>query len=201
MADNQSPMEHTASRDKLNPHWNEPLEHVRESNQKLIKLADFHFGNNVMAQLTNENRLAKATSSIASACLEVTDATCVTMATMRSIILKNHCVQQINDPSEIGICHDVRKRTSNSKKKITEQVLTTNRTEGMLQHMEVALSLSKLKNEVEIVNLLEHAISMMKTEQTNKNTFDEDGNDTDNHHATQRPKLNKTSTKHSPDRP
>ena len=68
--------------------------------------------------------------------------------------------------------------------------------------MEVALSLSKLKNEVEIVNLLEHAISMMKTEQTNKNTFDEDdGNDMDNHHATQRPKSDQTSTKNSSDRP
>ena len=79
--------------------------------------------------------------------------------------------------------------------------MTTNRTEGMLQCMEVALSLLKLKNEVEIVNLLEHTISMMKTEQKNKNTFDEDGNDTDNHHATQRPKPNQTSTKHSSDRP
>ena len=88
-----------------------------------------------------------------------------------------------------------------TQKKFTEQVLTTNRTEGMLQHMEVALSLSKLKNEVEIVNLLEHAISMMKTEQTNQNTFDEDGNDMDNHHATQRPKLDQTSTKNSSDRP
>ena len=200
MADKQSPTEYTASRDKLNPHWNELLEHVRELNHKLIKLANFYLGNDVMAQLTNENRLAKATSSIASACLEVTDATCVIMATMRSIILKNHCVQQINNPLDIDICHDVRTRTSNSKK-ITEQVLTTNRTEGMLQHMEVALSLSKLKNEVETVNLLEHAISMMKTEQTNQNTFDEDGNDMDNHHATQRPKSDQTSTKNSSNRP
>ena len=201
MADKHSPTEYTASRDKSNPHWNELLEHVRELNHKLIKLANFYLGNDVMAQLTNENRLAKATSSIASACLEVTDATCVIMATMRSIILKNHCVQQINNPSDIDICHDVRTRTSNSKKKFTEQVLTTNRTEGMLQYMEVALSLSKLKNEVEIVNLLEHAISMMKTEQTNKNTFDEDGNDMDNHHATQRPKSDQTSTKNTSDRP
>ena len=30
-----------------------------------------------MAQLTNENQFAKATSNIASACLEVPDATCV----------------------------------------------------------------------------------------------------------------------------
>ena len=88
-----------------------------------------------------------------------------------------------------------------TQKKFTEQVLTTNRTEGMLQCMEVALSLSKLKNEVEIVNLLEHAISMMKTEQTINNTFDEDGNDMDNHHATQRPKSDQTSTKNSSDRP
>ena len=200
MADKQSPTEYTASRDKSNPHWNELLEHVRELNHKLIELANFYLGNDVMAQLTNENRLAKATSSIASACLEVTNATCVTMATMRSIILKNHCVQQINNPLDIGICHDDRTRTSNSEILFTEQVLTTNRTEGMLQYMEVALSLSKLKNEVEIVNLLEHAISMMKTEQTNKNTFDEDGNDTDNHHATQQPKPNQTSTKYSSDR-
>ena len=116
MADKQSPTEYTASRDKSNPHWNELLEHVRESNHKLIKLANFHLGNDVMAQLTNENWLAKATSSIASACLEVTNATCVMMATIRSIILKNHCVQQINNPSDIDICHDVRTRTSNSKK-------------------------------------------------------------------------------------
>ena len=107
-------MECTASRDKLNPHWNELLEHVRELNHKLIELANFYLGNDVMAQLTNENQLAKATSSIASACFEVTNATCVAMATMRSIILKNHCVQQINDRSDIDICHDNRIRTSTS---------------------------------------------------------------------------------------
>ena len=71
-----------------NPCWNDLLDHVKELNDQLMKLANFHLGDNVKAQLTDD-MLPGATSSIADACLEVTDATCVTMATMRSMICKH----------------------------------------------------------------------------------------------------------------
>ena len=165
-------MEYTALVDGKNPHWNALLEHVRELNSKLAELANFYLGNNVMSRLKDDNALPKATSSIASACLEVTDATCVMMATMRSIILKHNSELQANHESN-HVCVEQSKATLNFQNhnppESTLHAETTEifKTEGILQYMEVALSLSKLKNESEIVNLLEHAISMIKRK-TNK---------------------------------
>ena len=166
-------MEYTALVDGKNPHWNALLEHVRELNSKLAELANFYLGNNVMSRLKDDNALPKATSSIASACLEVTDATCVTMATMRSIILKHNSELMANrDTNHVSV--DRSKTMLNFQNHHTpESTLhadTTDiiKTEGILQHMEVALSLSKLKNELEIVNLLEHAISMIKRKSNKK---------------------------------
>ena len=65
-------MECSVIRDMENPHW-----------ISLLKLADCHLGNNMMASLANHEKLPKATGNAANACLEVTDATCVVMATMR----------------------------------------------------------------------------------------------------------------------
>ena len=180
-------MEHTASRDKTNPHWSALLEHVREMNGKLVELANFHLGNNVMSRLTNDNALPKATSSTASACLEVTDATCVIMATMRSIILK-HNSKQHNTLSE------------------SVSVSLTNQMEGILQCVEMALELSKKKEELETVSLLEHAISLMKTKSTNKRCMEvvDDDNvielrDNNKCHGTKKVKLNDCDNKSTGD--
>ena len=182
-------MEHTASRDKTNPHWNALLEHVREMNGKLLELANFHLGNNVMSRLTNDNALPKATSSTASACLEVTDATCVIMATMRSIILK-HNSEQNNMLSE------------------SVSVSLTNQMEGILQCVEMALELSKKKEELETVSLLEHAISLMKTKSANKRCMevvDEDNvielRDNNKCHGTKKVELNDGGNKSTGDKP
>ena len=83
-------MEHTATRDENNPHWNDLLDHVQKLNDQLVALANFHLGNNVKAQLTDDEEMRRATDSIADACLEVVDATCVTVATMRSITAKHN---------------------------------------------------------------------------------------------------------------
>ena len=161
-------MEYNASRDKTNPHWSALLKHVREMNGKLVELANFHLGNNVMSRLTNDNALPKATSSVASACLEVTDATCVIMATMRSIILKHNSEQHMNISTNNTRRDQSTTNSASPKTRLSASVSHTNQSEGILQYMEVALSLSKLKKEVEIVNLLEHAISLMKTKSPNK---------------------------------
>ena len=185
-------MEYNASRDKTNPHWSALRKHVREMNHTLVELANFYLGNNVMSRLTNDT-LPKATSSIASACLEVTDATCVIMATMRSIILKHNSEQHMNISKD-------NTRRDQSTTILAESFSHTNRLEGILQYMEVALSLSKLKKEVEIVNLLKHAISLMKKKSENKRCLEIVDNDIlescDNNkfNSTKRTKLNNPHT-------
>ena len=79
----------TATRDKSNPRWNDLLDHVNKLNDQLVALANFHLGDDVKPPMTDEGMLFRATNSIADACLEVTDATCVVAATMRSIICKH----------------------------------------------------------------------------------------------------------------
>ena len=81
-------MECVATQDIDNPHWDNLLEHVKQLNDQLLALAHFHPGKKKL--LTDNNVLPTATSSIADACLEVTDATCVVMASMRLII--HNCV-------------------------------------------------------------------------------------------------------------
>jgi len=128
-----------------------------------MALANFHLGDDVKARLTDD-MLPRATSSIADACLEVTDATCVIMATMRSIIFK-HVVEIESRTNNLeNVSNDNSK--NDEAREITESSPITRQgkeeLERVMSIMEVALSLSKSKKEVDLVHVLEHAISMMK---------------------------------------
>ena len=150
-------MECTATRDENNPHWNDLLDHVRKLNDQLVALANFHLGNNVKAQLTDDEEMRRATGSIADACLEVVDATCVTVATMRSIMAK-HNLETKRSAMKAGSDLPL---IDNKKKHITQIPGKMNKIEQVLTMTEVALSLSKSKNEEEIVHVLEHAMAIM----------------------------------------
>ena len=89
-------MEYSAKCDKDNPHWVSLLQYVRELNNKLMEVVNHYLGNQVMARITDDNLLPKATSNIADTCLEVTDATYLVVATMRSII-KQYKVDAYHD--------------------------------------------------------------------------------------------------------
>ena len=82
-------MPYTATRDKSNPRWNDLLDHVNKLNDQLVALANYYLGDEVKQPITDDGMLFRATNSVADACLEVTDATCVVAATMRSIICKH----------------------------------------------------------------------------------------------------------------
>ena len=158
-------MEYTATRDNKNPRWNDLLDHAKELNDQLLALANFYLGDNVKARLTDDDMMCRATSSIADACLEVTDATCVIMATMRSIICKHVDETQRQTDNLENVIND---ESENEKKvkEITESTQITppgnDKLERVMTTMEVALSLSKSKKEAELAHVLEHAISMMK---------------------------------------
>ena len=162
-------MEHVATRDIDNPHWDDLLEHVKQLNDQLLALAHFCLGKKKL--LTDDDVLPTATSSIADACSEVTDATCVVMATMRSTI-HNH----------VAVPQGQNKETDDKNVETSKHAFSP---EGKMQRvmtiMEVALSLSKSKNEEDLVHVLEQAMSMMKrlssemnestpNERTNKRT-------------------------------
>ena len=156
-------MEYAATRDKKNPRWNDLLDHVKELNDQLMALANFYLGDNVKAQLTDD-MLPRATSSIADACLEVTDATCVIMATMRSIICKHVAETERRSNNLENVSND--NSENDEAGEITESLPITRpgkeELERVMSIMEVALSLSKSKKEVDLVHVLEQAISMMK---------------------------------------
>ena len=156
-------MECAATRDKKNPRWNDLLDHVKELNDQLMALANFHLGDNVKAQLTDD-MLPRATSSIADACLEVTDATCVMMATMRSIICKHVAETERRSNNLENVSND--NSENDEAGEITESLPITRpgkeESERVMSMMEMALSLSKSKKEVDSVHVLEQAISMMK---------------------------------------
>ena len=156
-------MECAATRDKKNPRWNDLLDHVEELNDQLMALANFCLGDNVKAQLTDD-MLPRATSSIADACLEVTDATCVTMATMRSIICKHVAETERRSNNLENVSND--NSENDEAGEITESLPITRpgkeELERVMSMMEMALSLSKSKKEVDSVHVLEQAISMMK---------------------------------------
>ena len=88
-------MEHSVIRDMENPHWISLLRHVRQPNDKLRQLANHCLRNNTMASITNHEKLLRATGNAANACLEVTNATCVVMATMR-VTIKRHNLESGN---------------------------------------------------------------------------------------------------------
>ena len=102
--------------------------------------------------MTDDNELPTATSSIADACLEVTDATCVVMATMR-LIIHNHVAMPQGQNRETDD-----KVVETSKHEFSPE----GKMQRVLTIMEVALSLSKSKNEEDLVHVLEQAMSMMK---------------------------------------
>lgn len=146
-------MKYIVSRDKNKPYWKDLVDHVTGLNDKLTELIHSHLGNNVLAKLTDDKTLPKSTSGIASACLEVTDATCAIMAEMRPIIYDPPIVDKNKN-----IIFDL------NKEAVTELPPSKNKTErNTLTIMELALSLSKFKKEEEIAHVLEQAISMMKS--------------------------------------
>ena len=155
----------TTTQDKSDPRWNDLLDHVNKLNDQLVALANYYLGDEVKQPITDDGMLFRATNSVADACLEVTDATCVVAATMRSIICK-HVVEtkgraknlQIdsNDNSEF-------KNEDNQIAKLSPIALSgKSKMNRVVTMMEVALSLSKFKQEDDLVHVLECAMSIMK---------------------------------------
>lgn len=152
-------MEYTVVRDNENPHWNSLLRNVRQLNDELRQLSNYYLGNNVMATITDHEKLPKATSNIANACLEVTDATCVVMATMRAIIKRQNSESENIDEDDKFDCQ-TRDRFLNGK---SIPVLVPN--DDMfcvMSYVELALLMSRQKRGGEVEHLLRHAMSMIK---------------------------------------
>ena len=140
-------MNYSTSRDKNNPHWISLLRHVRQLSDKLVEIANFHLGNYVMARMTDDGMLPKATSNAADACLEVTDATCVVMATMRST-LHEHKIDNKEDQTKLDqeqkaeIWHSIRESIDGSILTPAEEM------NGVLLFVKIASLLSKLMKRV-----------------------------------------------------
>ena len=165
-------MEYSASRDKDNPHWVSLLQHVRELNDKLMEVVNHYLGNQVMARITDDNLLPKATSNIADACLEVTDATCLVMATMRSII-KQYKVDASHDSRDVKIrrLDDKMFNDKNSKKPDTTMkdskpstsiLIPREEMSAILSYVEVALLMSRNNKNTQLECLLDQATSLLK---------------------------------------
>ena len=95
-------MEYSARHDKDNPHWVSLLQHVRELNDILMEVVNHYLGKQVMARITDNNLLPKATSNLADAYLEVTDATCLVIATM-CYMIKQYKVDAYHDSGDVKI--------------------------------------------------------------------------------------------------
>ena len=158
-------MPHTATQDKSDPRWNDLLDHVNKLNDQLVALANCHLGDNVKPPMTDEGMLFRATNSIADACLEVTDATCVVAATMRSIICK-HVVETKDQAKKLRNINNDNSHLENKVNKVdqtsTISLSEKNKLERVVTMMEVALSLSKFKQEDDLVHVLECAMSIVK---------------------------------------
>ena len=158
-------MPHCATRDKNNPRWNDLLDHVNKLNDQLVALANFCLGDDVKPPITEDGRLFRATNSIADACLEVTDATCVVAATMRSIISK-HVVETKRMAKQLRNTGDDSSEFQDDINQIDETSHVSLSGKGKMDcvvtTMEVALSLSKIKQEKDLVHVLECAMSIMK---------------------------------------
>ena len=154
-------MNYSTSRDKNNPHWISLLRHVRQLNDKLVEIANFYLGNYVMARISDDGMLPKATSNIADACLEVTDATCVVVATMRSMLHK-HKIDNEEDQTKLDqeqkaeIWHSIRESIDGSI------LISAKEMNGVLSFVEIALLLSKPNKKGELEVLLLHTVSMIK---------------------------------------
>ena len=167
-----APMEYSARRDKDNPHWVSLLKHVRELNDKLMEVVNHYLGNQVMARITDDNLLPKATSNIADACLEVTDATCLVMATMRSII-KQYKVDANHDSRDAKIrrlddkiVSDKNCPTSditiNDTKCSPSIMIRREEINAILSYIEVALLMSRNNKNTQLECLLDQATSLLK---------------------------------------
>ena len=158
-------MPYTATRDKSNPRWNDLLDHVNKLNNQLVALANYHLGDKVKQPITDDGMLFRATNSVADACLEVTDATCVVAATMRSIICK-HVVETKGRAKNLQIDSNDNSEFENEDNQIAKlspiALLGKSKMNRVVTMMEVALSLSKFKQEDDLVHVLECAMSIMK---------------------------------------
>ena len=164
-------MNYSSARDNKNPHWITLFRHVRELNDKLIDIANFYLGDYVMARITDKNMLPKATSSIADACLEVTDATIVVMATMRSILhkykIKNKENKEANEVDVINydLEHETRRLPESIARSISIPAKEINK---VLSFVEVALLLSqdnkKRELEVVLINTVSKIKKLLETE-------------------------------------
>ena len=155
-------MNYSSARDKNNPHWRTLFRHVRQLNDQLIDIANFYLGDHVMARITDETMLPKATSNIADACLEVTDATCVVMATMRSILHKYKIENK--EGKEVDIINlDVEQKTTRHPQSIDGSIsIPTKEMNGVLSFVEIALLLSQKNKKGELEVLLLHTVTKIK---------------------------------------
>ena len=156
-------MNYSSTRDKNNPHWNTLFRHVRQLNDQLINIANFYLGDHVMARITDETMLPKATSNIADACLEVTDATCVVMATMHSILHKYKIESKEGKKVDI-INLDVEQKTTRHPQSIVDGSISipTKEMNGVLSFVKIALLLSQKNKKGELEVLLLHTVTKIK---------------------------------------
>ena len=175
---NQPEMEHSAVRDNENPHWIGLLRHVRQLNDELRQLADFHLGNNMMATITDHEKLPKATSNTANACLEVTDATCVVMATMRAIVKRQKMESGNIEQDDALNCQTINLIVDRKNSRVC---VPNNDMLCVLSCIELALSMSQKQRGSEVEHLLRHAICMIKNAiETDKNKTDDASDDVKN---------------------
>ena len=156
-------MNYSSTRDKNNPHWNTLFRHVRQLNDQLINIANFYLGDHVMARITDETMLPKATSNIADACLEVTDATCVVMATMHSILQK-YKIESKEGEKVDNINSDVEQKTTRHPQSIVDRSISipTKEMNGVLLFVKIALLLSQKNKKGELEVLLLHTVTKTK---------------------------------------
>ena len=156
-------MNYSSTRDKNNPHWNTLFRHVRQLNDQLISIANFYLGDHVMARITDKTMLPKATSNIADACLEVTDATCVVMATMHSILQK-YKIESKEGEKVDNINSDVEQKMTQHPQSIVDGSISipTKEMNGVLSFVEIALLLSQKNKKGELEVLLLHTVTKIK---------------------------------------
>ena len=153
----------SSARDKNNPHWISLLRHVKQLNDKLIAIANFYLGDHVMARITDDSLLPKATRNIADACLEVTDATCVVMATMRSVVHK-YKIDNNKAGKKVDIANfELKQTTPCPTESINGYILIpAKEMNGVLSFLEIAIILSQKNKKGELEFLLLHTVSEIK---------------------------------------
>ena len=161
-------------RDQNNPHWNNLFRHVKELNDKLLSIANFYLCEDVTSSVRDKNFLPKATSNISDACLEVTDATCVVVATMRSIIRKQIMDTKI-DGANITPSHENITEKREKRKGIDESgqanheivgndtvPITSKQINEILSFVEIALVLSQSNKKQAVEDILTHAAAIIE---------------------------------------